>query len=295
MEFEFWGLEEFSAATNMGIDEHMMHYSAESNSSVIRFYTVHDAMGIGYAEQLKILTKDKPTFEVFRRPTGGSHVQVDSSTLMYAFAAPRNGTFETYKSMRTYFDEQIAKGLRDLGISSALANVDAATIDIDGKVVGGDSMLWGVQSGLLQGLLVIDPYDVEKINERMQLKTRMIDGKVYREFDALKNLPAISTYLDDNKKQTAKEIVADSILQRITGESHTEVKINDRILNEARKFVGKRYGRRSWLEKHKPTFKKDEIEESPREELQGPLSTRDGYCFYGLISDDEFKQMAATK
>jgi lipoate-protein ligase A len=270
----------------------MMHRSAESKLGVIRFYTVHDAMSIGYAQRLKVIMKGEPTFEVFRRPTGGSHVEVDYSTLMYAFAAPRDGRFQNYKSMRLYFDERIAKGLSDLGISSVVANIETATIDIEGKVIGGDSMLWGKKGALLQGLLVIDPYDVEKIKARMPLKSRIIDGEVYREFDALKNLPAISTRLNGNQKQDAKELVADSILQRLTGGSYEEVKINGEILNEARKFVDKRYGRRSWLEKHEPTFTKDEIEESPGEELEGPLKTLDGYCFYVLVEDADFKRMA---
>lgn len=291
MEFEFLRAEELPAITNMGIDDYMMHLSAESKLSLIRFYTVHDAMGIGYAQRLKILMKGEPTFEVFRRPTGGSHVQVDSSTLMYTITAPRDQSFQNYKSMRTFFDERIAKGLTELGIHSAAAKVKSATIDIEGKVVGGDSMLWGKKSALLQGVLVVDSYDVEKISERMPLKSRIIDGEVYREFDALKNLPAISTFLNGNQKQDAKELVADSILQRLTGGSYEEVKINGRILNEARKFVDKRYGRRSWLEKHEPTFTKDEIEESPGEELEGPLKTLDGYCFYVLVEDSDFVRM----
>lgn len=297
MEFEFWGIDEFSGTMNMGIDEYMTQCSSESNSSILRFYTVRDAMGIGYGQRLKIL-KDKPEFEIFRRITGGSQVQGDSSTLMYSLATPHE-TFESVRSLRTYIDERIAKGLRDLGISSAAADVDTATIDIDGKVVGGDSMIRGKKnefnenkSDLLQGILVINPYDVEKISKRMPLKSRIIDGEVYREYDALKNLPPISTCLDGVIKHDAMELVTDSILQRLTGGSYKEVKQNNGFLNEAKKFVDRRYGRRSWLENQKPDYEKGEIEESPGEELQGPLKTREGYCFYVLVKDPEFKIMA---
>lgn len=292
-EYEFWGIRKHPARDNMSIDEWMLARSASNSVATIRFYNVpRDSVVSGYGQALDFLKARDDTFDVVRRPTGGSHVQIGPNTLMYSFTAPRDGTFKFHGEMRKYFADNISKALSELGIGSVQADNETSTIKIDGKVVGGHSMLWGIKSALLHGFIVIDPYDVEKVANRVILNSRTIDGEVYSEYAALKNLPALATILNGRNQSSVKEIIANSILEGITGGRYKKMEVDEKILLESSPFLEKRYGKQVWTREREPAFEKNEVEEIPGEELSGPLKETLGYCLYLLIGDKEFKKMA---
>ena len=239
-------------------------------------------------------------FNVVRRASGGSHIQIGSNVLAYTITVPRDGSFKHYEDLRAYYADKIAKSFENLGISNITVDNKASTINVDGKVVASHAVVWGVNSALLHGLIIVDPYNVNKLSNRLVLGSRKIGSKTYTEYSALKNIPAISQLLDNtaknlNQKQRTealKEIVSQEILKFITENKFKNKKIDKKILLESYKLIQKKYGQEKWTKLKKPPFTKEEIKEIPGEKLDGPLKKNLGYCLYIQVKNKDFKKMA---
>ncbi len=302
-DYEYWGNAAFSGTTNMALEEYMLKRAAETKKAMIRLYSFPtDTIVLGYAQATDAL-KTANDASVVRRATGGSHVQTGKNILVYSFAAPRDGSFRNLEDMRAYYAEHVANAFTGLGIENAEADNKASTVNINGKVAAAHAMIWGVESGLLHGLMAIDPYDMEKLAERIFLGTRAIGGKVYSDYDAIRNMPAIAKLLPDLAKnakadartEAVKKILAEAILQEVTRGKHENKAVTESVIKESYPLLEKRYGREAWTEAHNPVFTKEEIEEIPGEELDGKLKEKLGYCMYLQVRDRDFKRMASGK
>lgn len=298
-DYEYWGNETLPAATNMALEEFFLRRAAIRHAASVRFFSVpKDAVVIGYAQDTDAIKKADDSFDVTRRLTGGSHVQIGPNTLAYSFAVPRNGAFSSYGDMRAYYADLVADALAGMGIENIDADNSASTINVNGKVVASHAIIWGVESALLHGLMIISPYDAGKINERVFLGKRKIRGKLYSEYSALKNIPAVTTLLgsaggaEEERMRILKGAVAKSILHEVTNGKFRKMKIGASESNGLSEIEKSRYEHGEWLKKRKPPFTQEEVEEIPGEELDGKLKKNLGYCLYAQVKDKDFRKMS---
>lgn len=299
--FEYWGNETLPANVNMALEEFFLKRATSQNVASVRFFSVpKDSVVLGYAQATDVIKKFDNSFDITRRSTGGSHVQIGLNTMAYSFAVPRNGSFRTFEDMRAYFAEHVADALRDLGIDLIDVDNKASTINVDGKVVASHAIIWGAESALLHGLIIIDPYDVGRIASRVALQTRKIGNRFYPEHSVLKNIPAVSKLLNNlasnlsgqYRTNVLKDVVASAILKHVTAGKFSRRKICYNDMVEANKIQKNKYSRRTWVKYRISPFTMEEVEKIPREELDGPLRKNLGYCMYSQVKNKDFKKMA---
>ena len=150
---------------------------------------------------------------------------------------------------------------------------------------------------MLHGLIIIDPYDVQEVANRVTLGSRKIGNKVYSEYAALKNLPAVSRLLtkvapNETASTILKDMTAKAILKHVTNNKQENKKIDNKVVSSAFDLLKRKYNLPIWIDKRKPTFTKEEIEAIPGEELNGPLKKNLGYCLFIQVKNKDFKKMA---
>ena len=294
--YEYWGFGTYNAAVNMALEEAMLLRAKKK--AAIRFYDfARDSVVLGYAQSTDALKKRDA--DVVRRVTGGSHVQTGKNILAYSIAVPRDGSFRGYEDMRAYYAEKIRAAVENMGIDDVTADNHASSINIGDKVVAGHAMFWGVESALIHGLILIEPYQMEKLAARIALGKRKIGTKTYSEYDALKNAPTVAGETDAAKNapqrnNAVKNIMAERILAELAGGKHANEPINEKTVAKAMPLLAKRYGNDAWTEERSPSFTSEDVEEIPGEELNGGLKKKLGYCMYLQVNDRNFRRMASN-
>lgn len=300
-DYEYWGNNTLDIKANMALEEYLLDRSEKEKVATIRFWNVtKDAVVLGYGEAGSNIKKMDSTFDVARRITGGSHVEFDMHALAYSFTVPRDGSFRHFEDMRAYYAEKVASALAELGVGDVSVDNRASTINVDGKVIASHAIFWGVESALMHGLMLIDPYDVDKIYERVLLKERKIGKKVYTEYSALKNAPNLGSQLEKSvekvddayRREYVKRLVASEILKQVAGNEFQKNAPNGEVVASAESVVAARHIGSPWFEERKPPYTKDEVEAIPGEELDGALKKGMGYCLYIQVSDKDFAKMA---
>ncbi len=298
-DYEYWGYNVLHGDVTMALEEYMLKRSAETKKAMIRFYSFpKDTIILGYSQATDVLKHGN--INVVRRPTGGSHVQTGPNVLAYSFAAPHNG-LGGITDMRRYYSEHIANAFSKLGIEDVNIDLGASSLNVGDNVVAGQAIAWGRESGLLHGLLVVKPYDLEKLASRIALGTRVIGGKVYSDYDAIRNMPTMIELLPKlangakDKTEALKEILCQAILNEVTKGKYKQMQVTYKTVQEAYPLAEKRYAQRFWTTTHNPVFTPEEIEEIPGEELNGELKKGLGYCFYIQVDDTKFKRMASPE
>lgn len=298
--YENWGAQVLPSNINMALEEFLLKRVALSKNkqAALRFYSfTNDSIVLGYAQDTDVLKKLDKEVSLTRRITGGSHVQTGQNTLAYSFSVPRDGNFSHFEEMRAYYAAKVAKALKNLGLGPIEVDNKASTINVGPRVIASHAMFWGVKSALLHGIVILTPYDVDKIAQRVVLAKRHIGGKTYSEYEALKKLPAVSIELPERKKplvlkpEFLRELVSRAIIKEVAGEKFKKMKIDNRVIRQSMVLFKKRYGAPVWIREHQPTFTSKEAEEIPGEELAGPLRKGLGYCLFSQVPDEKFKEM----
>lgn len=302
--YEYWGVSVYTGYFQMALEDFLVWRIAkigekpQTRMGALRFYSFpSDTVVLGYGQDTDAIKMRRPDFLLTRRITGGSHVQVGLNTLAYTFVVPRDGTFNYYEEMRAYYAEIVANGLKKLGIGPIAVDNKASIITVDGRIIASHAMFWGVQSALMHGLIILYPYDVDKIAERLVLQKRKIKNYFYSEYSALKKLPAVSIELKKKlvrsllKPDVLKRIVADAILKQATGGKYKEERITREIINSSLELARQKYGGKLWIKDRLPPFTSNEVEAIPGEELDGDLKKNLGYCLFIQVPDEDFKNM----
>ncbi len=299
-DYEYWQNGVHPASVNMALEEFFLKRAEKT--ACVRVWSVPKDTGIlGYSQDTDAIRNIDDGFSFVRRASGGSHIQMGPNILAYTATVPRDGTFKHYEDMGAYYAEKVGKALENLGVKDITVDNKASTVNAGGKVVANHAIVWGVNSGLLHGSVIIEPYDVDKLSQRLALGSRRIGNNVYSEYVALKNIPAVSKLLDSMTKglnnqhraEALKEIVGKEIIKTFTEDGDFKrKKIDNRVLSEAKNLINKKYGNQEWNNLKKPPFTKEEIEEIPGEKLDGPLKKDLGYCLYMHVKDKDFRKMA---
>jgi lipoate-protein ligase A len=302
--YQYWGITTLSALDNMALEEYFLRHSAEHRSAHVRFYDfAKDSVIVGYNQALDAVKKWDASFHVARRGTGGSHVHVGDNSIAYSFVIPRDGSFRTPQDFRIYYADHVAHALERIGLTNITKDHLASTVMHDGKVIASHAVRWGVKSAILHGLVIITPYNIDLLVQRIHLGTRVIGGREYAEADALRVIPTLTHALPAlkphatpaQKAQYCKELIAAAILDEVAGKNYTRAELNDSIMTQARIIQEQRYATEAWLRQRDPTFSPEEVEELPGEKLTGPLKEKWGYCLYIQVPDKDFKKMTLPK
>ena len=297
--YEYWGRGSFNAKVNMALEEFLLKRAAKKVAPVRFWDFSKDSVVLGYAQAPDVIKKFDNNFNTVRRITGGSHVHTGKNILSYTFAVPRDDSFRTFEDMRAYFADIVANGLEDIGIKNIVVDNKASTIKVDDKIIASHAIIWGVKSALLHGLIIIDPYDVNKVNERVVLSKRKIGSNIYTEYNAIKNIPVVSQLLkniapkldEERRSELLKDMIAKAVLKRLTNKYEQKI-ITPQIIIESLGIDQNKHKKEIWFEKRKPPFEKEDIEEIPGEELKGNLKKNLGYCLFIQTKNKDFKKMA---
>lgn len=302
-DYTYWGNDSFPANINMALEEFLVNLAAKEKIPSIRFFTFDkDTIVLSYGQATDAIKKLDSQAELTRRITGGSHVQQGPNALSYTFVVPHDGTFAHLTDMRNYYADVVGKAFENLGIENEI-DYKACGIKIDGRISTAYATFWGVESALVHGIIILKPYDVEKIASRIWLKTRKIGNRIYTEEDALKNIPAIVDQLRNfapnaNPKQKLKavnELVAQEILKVETKGRFKKEKIDENILSRLQPLLQQKYNKKEWIEKRIPPFTKKEVKEIQwvyGHKLDGKLMRKLPYCLWIQVKNKEFKRMA---
>lgn len=302
--YEYWGIGMYPGHIQMALEEFLVKDVAlksrkpERRVAAVRFYSFpQDTVVLGYSQDTDAVKKIDGSFLTTRRITGGSHVQTGTNTMAYTFVVPRDGSFNHYEEMRAYYAELVARAFRRLGLGQVGVDNKASIITVDNRIIASHAMFWGVQSALLHGLIILQPYDVDRIAERVVLQKRTIGRYVYSEYKALKNLPALSLELEKKLVRSWLEppniykVVADVILKEVTGGRYRVQKITKEVIANSLELVRQKFGTDAWFRLRQPPYTPAEVEEIPGEELAGPLRKDLGYCLFLQVTDEDFKNM----
>lgn len=301
--YEYWGFGVFEGGVNMALEEFLIQriarHDPRKHIGAVRFYSfAADSIVLGYAQDTDVIRKLDSHVGLTRRMTGGSHIQTGPNTIAYTFVIPRDNTFATYEQMRTYYAQRVANALEKIGLGDITVDNPSSTINVGERVIASHAIWWGVKSALLHGLIILSPYDVDKIASRVFLAERSIDNKVYSEYVTLKNLPTVVTELEFRRSAPSLKhrilygIISKAILDEVSGEGYLPYTINSSIIQQSYRFLAQRYGASQWVDKHQPVFTPQETEEIPGEELSGDLKKNLGYCLFIQVPDNKFKKMS---
>lgn len=302
-DYTYWGNDSFPANTNMALEEFFVKLAASEKIPSIRFFTFDkDSIVLSYGQATDVLRKIDNEVEVTRRLTGGSHVQQGRNALSYMFAVPNDGAFKNLVDMREYYAEVVGNAFRNLGIENVEEDNRACGIKIDGKISAAHAMFWGVDSALLHGIIIVKPYEIEKIAQRVWLKTRKINGKIYTEESALKKIPAVMDQLKnfapnanpEKRLQAVHELIAQEILKEATRGKFKKGNIQN-VLPRLKPLLAEKYDRREWVMKRQPPFTEEEVEEIPGlygRKLDDKLMKNMPYCLWIEVKNRDFKKMA---
>jgi len=300
-QYTYWGNSTQSANDNMALEEYFLNVSAKEQSAHIRFYDFDkDTVVLRYNQSPSAVRQWTDDFNVTRRGSGGSHVQVGGNILAYSFIIPRDGNFRSHPKFRAYYAEKVADALEGIGLTDIVVDNDASTIMTGDRVVASHALKWNVRSALLHGIVMITPYDVDKIMQRVYLGQRTIGSSTYTEASALRNIPTLTQALPnlkpnanaEQREHYFKQLVGEAILKEVAGKDYRREELSEAILQQAREYHGARYSQPRWLKRRLPTFTPEEVEELPGETLDDPLKKDWGYCLYIQVPDKKFKNMA---
>lgn len=302
-DYTYWGNNSFPANINMALEEHFVKLAAVEKIPSIRFFTFDkDSIVLSYGQATDALKKIDDV-DVTRRLTGGSHVQQGPNALSYMFAVPRDGSFKDIPDFRAYYADIVGRAFRNLGIENVEVDNKACGIKIDGRIAASHAIFWGVESALLHGIIIVKPYEIEKIANRLWLKTRKIHGKTYTEESALRKIPALMHQLKnfapnakpEQKLKAVNEIIAQEILKEATGGKFKRAVIDDKVIAKLQPLLKEKYDKVEWVERRKPPFTHEEVEEIPGlygVKIDGRLKKNLPYCLWIEVKNREFKKMA---
>lgn len=299
--YTYWGNNSFSGNINMALEEHFVRLAAKEKIPSIRFFTFNkDTIVLSYGQATDTLKKLDSDVELTRRLTGGSHVHNGPNIIAYMFTVPRDGSFKNLTDMRAYYADIVGRAFENLGIDNVEVDNDACGVKVDGRIVAAHAIFWGIESALLHGLVVLKPFDVDKIANRIWLKSRKIGNKFYTEESALKNIPAIMDQLKnfapnaspEQKLKAVNELVAQEILKETTRNKYIKKTIDSKIISNLKPLLQEKYNSESWINKRNPPFTEKEVEEIPGEKLNGKLKENLPYCLWIEVKNKDFKKMA---
>lgn len=306
--YEYWGITVLPGHVQMALEEFLIKRVAnaggkpKTRTAALRFFSFpEDTIVLGYGQDTDVVKKRDSSFLLTRRITGGSHIQTGTNTLAYTFVVPREGSFGNYEEMRAYYADLVARALKKLGIGPIEVDNKASIITVNGRIIASHAMFWGVRSALLHGLIILHPYDVDKIAERVVLQKRKIGNYFYSEYLALKKLPAVSMELEKElvrsllRPEPLRKIVADAILEQVAGNRWKKQQIGTEVINESFELVRRKFGALPWVLERRPPYTKADVETIPGEELAGPLKRNQGYCLFSQVPDDDFKKMTVSE
>ncbi len=297
--YEDWGFTTLPPAEQMAVEEYMLDYTADTDDrGIALFYDFpHDSMVYGYAQQSGLRKAQVPAV---RRITGGSHIQVGPNTMAYSFAVPRNNQFADLEDMRGYYAGVVADALRSMGVPNVTVDNDASTILVNDRIIASHAINWGVDSALLHGLLLVDPYDADSVAQHLPLKTRKIGNHRYSEYDVLQHLPGLSTVIDTSEKASQerrlrlKQQTATAIKEELVQRNLPDINpVTGKTVRTSHQTQGYKHRSEAWIRDRTPAFTPERIETIPYHPLQGELEDLRDYCLFIQTDDTDFKHMAA--
>ena len=93
--YQFWKNDLYPINVNMALEEFFLKHSAETKKATLRLWSVTKDSGVlGYSQDTDVIKKIDSDFNVVRRASGGSHIQIGPNILAYTMTVPRDGSFK---------------------------------------------------------------------------------------------------------------------------------------------------------------------------------------------------------
>lgn len=247
----------YDAATNLAVDELMLDKAKRGERSLRIYGFERPSVILARNESYSDVKTEEDGVEYTRRDTGGSVIYCDDSAVFYSVAMPVEDEFPEHVH-REVLGPRIAEALVDAGVPADRVGIgEHFSVRIDGRTVSGNSQRKAGGGLLYQGLIAVEPWDEDRIDELISLRER---GQHEREFIA--SLPGVVEYLDVGPAD-ARTAVRDALRGSFTRGDYREEELSGDEKERAEALVDDKYGTEAWLK---------------GEEMDG-LKEDQGFCF----------------
>ncbi len=230
------------APKNLAIDEYLMEKVSEEDKKIMRVYDFEKpSVILARNESFEDLKELNDDVEYTRRHTGGSVIYCDNNAVFYSIIMPSNTNEFPERLHRDFFGPKIAETLNKIGVKDEKLGVgEHFSVRIEGKTVSGNSQRKKKDAVLYHGVLAIEKWDVDRLNELIRL--REIEEK--SEYDFIKSLPGINEYTEED---VSKDELEEALIDNFTGKNYKRKELTDKDLSVIENLVENKYGDEGWL------------------------------------------------
>ncbi len=244
----FFGYDTFDAAKNMAIDEVLMNLAALQNRFFIRFYNVDKpSIILGKSDHASLIkTKERDTYGITRRITGGRPIYLDENTLQYSISGPLDDPkrhFAHINLLHKALGPILADSIREIiGADHEITLGRTSSVRIDGKPIAGHGQATrrneenAKDSFLYHGVIVINPWNLEIVDRILQISKE--------DYNEMRGLPSLS-YLAGNHLSTEnyKGLLLARMVKKLPEQGFGRIQDAEKakIISEAEKLCAKTY------------------------------------------------------
>ena len=237
---------EYSASKNLAIDEYLLKETTKNDNKVVRIYDFEKpSVILARNESFEDIKNIESNYEYTRRDSGGSVIFCDENALFYSVIMPNKENKFPERLHRDFFGPKIAKVLERSGVEKKKIGVgEHFSVRINGKTVSGNSQRKKKGGILYHGVLALESWDVEKLDQIIELREK--EGET--EYDFIEKLPGL---YDHSQKSIEKEDVASYLIQEFTEGDYKKTELSGRDKKEISKLVDEKYGNQEWIKNGK--------------------------------------------
>lgn len=241
-----WNVHEgsYDAATNLAIDDLMLQKAAEEEEAYLRIYDFEDpAVILARNEHINDVREFRESHEYTRRDTGGSVIYCDENAIFYSISIPTEQDEFPEELHREYFGPLIAEALSDLGVEEEKLGIgEHFSVRISGKTVSGNSQRKKSDAVLYHGVLAIEPWDIDELEELIHLREK--NGETEKEF--IESLPGVLDHVEHDYER-GRELAKEFLIQSFTGGDYEEIELTEEDWKEIESLTEEKYRDEDWL------------------------------------------------
>ncbi|MFB6216700.1 MAG: biotin/lipoate A/B protein ligase family protein [Candidatus Aenigmatarchaeota archaeon] len=234
----------YTAAENLGIDDFLIEKTAETGQKYLRLYDFENpAVILARNEHTSDLESLKENHDYTRRDTGGSVIYCGENGLFYSIVMPAEENDYPENLHQDYFGPKIAEALNRLGVEEERLGVgEHFSVRINGYTIAGHAQRKKNGAILYHGVLAVEPWDVEKLDELINLRER--DGQKEKHF--IESLPALREYVNYSGDEI-REATKEQIIESFTNGDYTDYRLSGEERKKVMSLVEDRYNDPDWF------------------------------------------------
>lgn len=251
----------YDAATNLAIDDLMLDKASETGDSYLRVYDFEEpAVILARNEHFDDIKDVRDSHEITRRETGGSVIYCNDNAIFYSVSIPIEEDEFPENLHREYFGPRIAETINDLGVTESKLGIgEHFSVRIDGGTVSGNSQRKKRDAVLYHGVLALEPWDAEELDQLIELRNR--EDQTEREF--IESLPGVMEHTEHPERKV-KDTAQELLIENFTSGEYEGYKLSSEEWDIVETLAEEKYSDEEWIKNARN---------------QSPLDQNQGFCF----------------